>query len=149
MKQAILFAVAIALPYGAHAAEKPAAAAAPAAKEMTVTGEVVDAACYIIHAGSGPGHKACATDCAHKGVPLAILNDSDSTFYFPSDGNVKLMDMIAERVTVTGKVTHHDEKMSMSMPAGKKGHMNVDIDGGYEVIEVATVAKAAGSPIKK
>ncbi len=77
--------------------------------EITITGEVVDANCYM-HVGAdgrGQSHKMCAQTCAKAGSPLAILT-SDGTLYYPivnpgKDPNDKLMDYIAENVEVKGK----------------------------------------------
>jgi hypothetical protein len=77
--------------------------------EITITGEVVDANCYM-HVGAdgrGESHKMCAVTCANAGSPLAILT-SDGTLYYPivnpgKNPNEKLMDYIAENVVVKGK----------------------------------------------
>lgn len=77
--------------------------------EITITGEVVDANCYM-HVGAdgrGPDHKMCAQTCAKAGSPLAILTD-DGVLYYPivnpgKNPNDKLMDYIADRVQVNGK----------------------------------------------
>ena len=57
------------------------AAEAAKAKAMTLTGEVVDLACYM-HAGlKGPDHKACAVACAANGVPLGLLDEKTHKLY--------------------------------------------------------------------
>jgi len=77
--------------------------------EITVTGEVVDANCYMQDGmdATGSGHKDCAVTCAKSGSPLAILT-KDGTLYYPIAGmgknpNDQLMDYIADQVTVKGK----------------------------------------------
>jgi len=51
------------------------AKAAPAAKAASVTGEVIDSACYIKDGSKGESHRGCVQSCADAGVPLAILED--------------------------------------------------------------------------
>jgi hypothetical protein len=78
-------------------------------KEITVTGEVVDLACYIKMGATGAGHKECATNCAKAGIPLGIL-DAKGELYLPSakedmkGANDILLPFVAEKVTVTGKL---------------------------------------------
>ena len=77
--------------------------------DITITGEVVDANCYMQDGmdATGSGHKDCAVTCAKAGSPLAILT-KDGTLYYPIAGmgknpNDQLMDYIADQVTVSGK----------------------------------------------
>ncbi|HTQ80050.1 MAG TPA: hypothetical protein VMM92_08640 [Thermoanaerobaculia bacterium] len=77
MKMRFLLSLALAaasfavLPGVVRAAGHPAPAAAPA----TVTGEVIDSACYIKGGSKGEAHAKCAQACAEAGIPLAILED--------------------------------------------------------------------------
>ncbi len=77
--------------------------------EITITGEVVDANCYMQEGSeaTGSGHKDCAVTCAKAGAPLAILT-KDGILYYPiapmgKNPNDKLMDYIATTVEVKGK----------------------------------------------
>lgn len=75
-------------------------------KPITVVGIVVDTGCYMVHDGIGPDHAECATECARKGVPLAILDGNDKV-YLPlgmdhSNPNTPLMPFIEKKVKVTG-----------------------------------------------
>jgi hypothetical protein len=80
------------------------------AKEVSLTGEVVDVSCYLQSGARGEGHKACAIACAKAGGPLGILTKSGKLYVsvLPDDHsagpNQKLMDYIAENVTVKGLV---------------------------------------------
>jgi type 1 fimbria pilin len=76
--------------------------------EITITGEVVDANCYMQDGAeaTGSGHKDCAVTCAKAGSPLAILT-KDGVLYYPIAGmgknpNDKLMDYIAQKIEVKG-----------------------------------------------
>ena len=44
-------------------------------KTVTVTGELIDTACFVSSDGGakGAGHAACATKCLASGIPAAIL----------------------------------------------------------------------------
>jgi len=79
-------------------------------KEATVTGEVVDVACYLAGDARGPDHVACATACAKAGGALGILT-SDGKLYvslLPDDHkkspNHLLMDFIGKNVQAKGYV---------------------------------------------
>jgi len=56
----------------------------PESNSVTVTGKVVDAACYMIHvaAAMSVSHMECSAACLARGVPLAIATD-DGVLYFP------------------------------------------------------------------
>jgi len=58
-------------------------------KSMTVSGEVLDMACYAASGASGEGHKTCAAKCIKGGSPMGLLT---------SDGKVYLI------------VENHDKK---------------------------------------
>ena len=76
---------------------------------VTVTGEVIDSACYIKMGAKGADHEECATKCAKAGIPLAILEEkTNHVWMVASDkdaesGNEKLLPFVAKKVTVTGK----------------------------------------------
>src|ERR1700737_2409411 len=80
----------------------------PKGKSVTVTGTVIDTGCYMSHDAKGEKHTDCASECARKGVPLAIVDDSGK-IYMPvaadhKNPNAKLMPFIEKRVKVTGIV---------------------------------------------
>ncbi|HXF94982.1 MAG TPA: hypothetical protein VNI61_02650 [Gemmatimonadales bacterium] len=77
------------------------------AKEVTITGQVVDLNCYTLMGAKGEGHKECAGKCASAGVPLGILGD-DGTLYLPLGSgmgnaqNPKFAPYAEQKVKVTG-----------------------------------------------
>ena len=86
------------------------------AKEMTVKGEVVDQTCYMKdHAKVGDTHKDCATSCAKKGAPMALLTDDGKLYQITGDlakdKNAKLVEHVSHTVEITGDVTETDGKM--------------------------------------
>ena len=80
------------------------------AKEVTVTGEVIDVKCYIqgMMGGMGEDHKQCATDCIKGGLPVGILDEKSEKVYLvvPKAGmkgaNEELLPFVAQKVKMTG-----------------------------------------------
>jgi hypothetical protein len=75
-------------------------------KPITVIGTVVDTGCYIVHDGIGADHAECAMECAKKGIPLAIL-DQTGKLYLPlgvdhENQNTRLMPFVEKKVKVIG-----------------------------------------------
>ncbi len=102
-----------------HPAPAPTSKGAPPAKGKytTITGEVMDPACFL-EAGSksiGPGHFQCAIDCARSGQTLAIYDRANDRIYFIAgelpgkNPNDPLMAYIHKKVDVTGTVYHRSE----------------------------------------
>ena len=96
---------------------------APAfAKEETVKGQVVDQTCFLKDkANTGNDHgdmKDCATICAKKGQPMAILTEDGKLYQITgglaADKNAKLIAHISHTVEITGDVTEKDGKMSIA-----------------------------------
>jgi len=50
------------------------------AKAVTVTGEILDMACYVGKGAKGPDHAGCAKACVKGGQPMGLLSD-DGTVY--------------------------------------------------------------------
>jgi hypothetical protein len=86
--------------------------AGPAVAE-SVSGEVVDLACYLPHPESskGAGHRKCAETCIKKGLPIGLLSDDKQVYLLLEDHEnpkpyAQLKDKAAEKITVEGeKVT--------------------------------------------
>ena len=78
-----------------------------AGEKASVTGEVIDSACYIKSGAKGADHAKCASGCAKNGIPLALLTDDGKVVMVASSkdgesGNTLLMDHVAKKVTVEG-----------------------------------------------
>ena len=94
------------------AAAPAAAAAAPAAKPSapaSITGEIVDAGCYLGHGERGPKHAECAKQCVAGGMPMCLLTSDGSVYLLTMnhdnpDPYNKLKTMAGRTVTVTGAV---------------------------------------------
>ena len=84
---------------------------APAADATmeTLTGEVVDLACYIPHptTSHGNGHRKCADTCLKKGMPMGLVTEDKQVYLLLEDHNnpkpyAQLREKAAETVTVEG-----------------------------------------------
>jgi hypothetical protein len=87
---------------------------APAGKEMTVTGEVIDVKC-----GQGIGHEECANQCVRKGQAAGIKNkDGVYTIVgsYAANKNEKVIPFVAKNVTAKGVVSKD-----------KEGHLTIDV----------------------
>jgi hypothetical protein len=106
-------------------------------KSVTVTGRVVDAACYMLHSppATAASHRDCGAACLARGVPLAIAAD-DGALYFPADGNQRLKSLLHARVRASGSVVDKHEPMELKMPVGDKNQMVVRLEGGYKQIAI-------------
>ena len=76
----------------------------------TISGEVVDLACYMAHpaTGAGAGHRKCAETCVKKGLPMGILTDDKQVYLVLEDHEnpkpyAQLKEKAAEKVTVDGE----------------------------------------------
>ena len=81
------------------------------ATTTTVTGEVIDMACYLDHGATGEPHAACASTCIDSGLPVG-LKTPEGTVYLVI-GQHKLMDKqlapyAAKTITLKGKVVTRD-----------------------------------------
>jgi hypothetical protein len=88
-------------------------AGGPVSAADTLSGEVVDLACYLPHpdTGKGAGHRKCAETCVKKGLPMGLVTDDKQVYLILEDHEnpkpyAALKDKAAQRVTVQGdKVT--------------------------------------------
>lgn len=95
------------------------------AQSVTVTGEIVDQACYNKDkSNTGADHKDCGLGCAKKGMPLAIVTKDGEVYQivgaYTENKNAKLIDVFAETVEATGTVTEKDGKKLLDVQTLKK-----------------------------
>ena len=76
----------------------------------SVSGEVVDLACYMAHpsSGAGAGHRKCADTCLKKGMPMGILTDDKQVILVLEDHEnpkpyEQAKEKAAEKITVEGE----------------------------------------------
>jgi hypothetical protein len=86
-------------------------ASAPGADEKldTLTGEVVDLACYVPHPATSHGnsHRKCADTCLKKGMPMGLVTADKQLYLLLEDHNNpkaygQLKEKAAETVTIEG-----------------------------------------------
>ncbi len=78
---------------------------------QTLTGEVVDVACYLGHGALGAGHADCAMKCIKSGLPVAIKVGDELLLAVKSDHtpmNAELAPLAGKQVQVTGEVNERD-----------------------------------------
>ena len=92
------------------AAQAQKMAKAPASRQASITGTVVDVSCKFGQGLSGADHKMCAEVCSDRGIPLAILGN-DGKLYLPTSAampgdaqNSRLKPFAEQNVKVSGKV---------------------------------------------
>lgn len=89
---------------------------------ITVTGEVLDMACYLDHGAHGAGHADCATKCISNGLPVGLKATDGSTNLLIGEhmpANEELAQYAAKTITVHGKFVERD---------GIKMIENIEID---------------------
>jgi hypothetical protein len=78
---------------------------------VTITGEVLDMACYIASNLSGPQHAECARNCIKNGLPVGIKGPDGKAYLLIGTNeplNAQLADYAAKTVTVKGIVRSRD-----------------------------------------
>lgn len=81
------------------------------AKAITVTGEVVDMACYIDHGATGAKHAECAQTCIESGLPVGIKSNDGKTYLLIGEHeplNKKLATYAAQTITIKGQLATRD-----------------------------------------
>ena len=79
--------------------------------EVTVTGEVLDMACYLDHGAHGAKHAGCAQKCISSGLPVGLKGTDGKTYLLVGDhmpANAELAKHAAETITVKGKLVERD-----------------------------------------
>ena len=79
---------------------------------ITVTGEILDMACYLDHGARGKDHKDCAETCIESGLPVGIKSDKDGKTYLIIGAHKPLNEQLAkhaaETTTIRGKLVTRD-----------------------------------------
>ena len=79
-------------------------------KATTISGEVLDMACYSASGASGEGHKSCAASCIKGGSPMGLLT-SDGKVYLivenhdKKDAYAEAQKHAGEKITATGTLS--------------------------------------------
>jgi len=94
----------------AHEGEKHDTAESKGAEKVTMTGEIVDMACYSAHDGKGAKHAACAKECVLGGAPIGLLTENGTVYLLLENHSkakakkpyIEARGKVAETVTITG-----------------------------------------------
>jgi hypothetical protein len=79
--------------------------------QVTVTGEVLDMACYLDHGAQGAKHADCAQTCISSGLPVGIKSTDGKVYLLIGEhkpANEKLAQYAAKTITVKGKLATRD-----------------------------------------
>lgn len=73
----------------------------------TVSGEVLDMACYMAKGAHGEKHKGCAASCIKDGAPMGLLTSDGKVYLLVENHNkkeayAKVKDHAGEKITVKG-----------------------------------------------
>lgn len=79
----------------------------------TISGEVLDMACYMKSGAHGDGHKDCANMCIKGGSPMGILTSDNKVYLLvenhdKADAYAEAKKHAGEQVTVTGTVSERN-----------------------------------------
>lgn len=78
------------------------------AADKSVTGTLEDSFCYVSMGAHGADHKKCATECAKKGIPVALVEKGTDNLYVllpPKNGESlsdDVMSKMEDEVTIAG-----------------------------------------------
>jgi hypothetical protein len=78
------------------------------AAEKSVTGTLEDSFCFVATGAHGADHKKCATECAKKGIPVALVEKGTDNMYvlLPTKNAEALPDDVISKmedeVTISG-----------------------------------------------
>ena len=79
----------------------------------SITGEVLDMACYMKSGARGDGHKECAATCIKGGSPMGILTSDNKVYLLLEDHDkaaayAEAKKYAGEMVTVTGTISERN-----------------------------------------
>src|SRR5690349_16392817 len=91
----------------------------------TITGEVLDMACYMKSSAHGDGHKDCAAMCIKGGSPMGILTSDNKVYLLvenhdKADAYAEAKKHAGEQVTVTGTISERNGMNAIIADAVKK-----------------------------
>lgn len=95
-------------------------------KDATVTGEIVDLACYLDHGATGMKHQQCALTCLKGGQPMGLLTKEGKVYLLLADHQdakafdeaknyaalqVEITGPLAEKAGITGLTVEKVKKL--------------------------------------
>ncbi|MCI0410882.1 MAG: hypothetical protein L0191_20360 [Acidobacteria bacterium] len=91
----------------------------------SLSGEIVDLACYVGHGAKGPDHQKCAQKCAQMGQPMGLLK-ADGNLYLLVADHVnpdpyrKARSLAGEQVEILGEVSEKGGMKALTVDEVKK-----------------------------
>ncbi len=112
MKRVVLSLVLAAL-IGVPTATVFAAEKAAAPSDVTLTGEVLDLACYVAQGAKGPEHASCAVKCAAMGQPVGLAASDGKVYLLLADhadssAFTKVKTLAGKKVEIKGEAAEKD-----------------------------------------
>lgn len=105
----------------------PAVLAQKDAKETTISGKLIDGACFTKQGKEkavADAHNACNVKCAKAGQPLAIFTSKEEVYTVTGDytkeNNAKLIDFVSKQVEAKGHVMEKDGKKELHLMSIKE-----------------------------
>ena len=79
------------------------------AKDVSVTGEVIDTYCYATMGAKGEGHRSCGIECAKKGIAVGLLEEKTDKVYvlLPNKDKGTLPDAVIDKMGRKATITGH------------------------------------------
>jgi hypothetical protein len=95
------------------------------AANLTVTGEILDLACYIAHGGKGAQHAKCALKCAEQGQPLGLLAGDGKVYLLLADhadltAYNKAKTLAGQQVEIKGEAASRDGLTGLTVLAVRR-----------------------------
>lgn len=87
------------------------------AAEKSVSGTLEDSFCFVSMGAHGADHKKCATDCAKKGIPVALVEKGTDNMYV-------LLPPKNKEALPAGVISKMEEAVTVSGDAFSKGGIN-------------------------
>jgi len=92
--------------------------------DVTLTGEILDLACYVGHGAKGPEHASCAAKCAEMGQPIGLAGSDGKVYVLVADHAdaapfTKAKSMAGKKVEIKGEVASKDGINALTVHAVK------------------------------
>lgn len=89
------------------------------AKEVTLSGEIVDLHCYTTRDAKGTDHAGCSNACISRGVPAGLLTEDGTLYLLISEKPVSVKEKVAglagKKVKATGKVVERSGMKALQL----------------------------------
>lgn len=95
-------------------------------QKVTVTGEVLDMACYMAHEAKGPKHQKCAKACLLGGAPMGLLTGKGEVYLLVGDHSDEkpykaAIELAGMNAKVTGTVSRKGGVQALIVSSVQKG----------------------------